>query len=285
MNNPLKLCLFSSGPDIEQLGFLVKVLTGSPAELAQQTRAWGYDGIELLPNPEQIPDPEIYRQALAAEDVGLYVVNSGRIALQGMALLHEDEAIREKSVRCFGEIIQFASYFDARVGLGIARGKGIPGASTEEMDQLAGEVFGTIAEYARKAGVVVMLEAAEPEVTNYINTMESVMEWVDRIDSPHFSAMLDTHQLFGAEPSIEHGIRATRGEATHIHFYDPSRWPPGVVAQQDRLDWPALMETLQSVHWPKTGSVVLAPEGDPGPAAIKARKYLQSFQKAEPDVV
>jgi len=159
----------------------------------------------------------------------------------------------------------------------MARGKGIEGASQEEMDCLAEEVFGEIATHAKQAGVVVMLEAAEPEVTTYLNTMDQVMEMVDKIGSPNFSAMLDTHQLFGAEPTIDHGIRAARGEATHIHFYDPSRWPPGVVTEKARLDWPSLMQTLREVHLPATGSVVLAPEGDPQAAAIKSREYLQGF--------
>ncbi len=277
MSNELKLCLFSSSPDIEELGFVVKVLTGSPEELAQQCAAWGYDGIEFLPDPENIPDPEPYQQALANEGVGLYVVNSGRIGAQGMGLLDEDPSVREKALGCFQGLIDFAARFDARVGLGMARGKGIEGASKEEMDHLAEDVFGEIASHAGQAGVVVMLEAAEPEVTSYLNTMDEVMEMVDKIGSPNFSAMLDTHQLIGAEPTIEHGIRASRGEATHIHFYDPSRWPPGVVAEGDRLDWPTLMRTLREVHLPKTGSLVLAPEGDPQAAAIKAREYLQSF--------
>ncbi len=280
-SNNLKLCLFSSTPDIEAYGFVVKVLTGSPVELAQRCAAWGYDGIELLPDPENIPSPDPYKKALENEGVNLYVVNSGRIAAQGMALLHEDDAVREKSLACFNALIDFASHFQARVGLGMARGKGIEGASHEEMDQLAEEVFGQIAKHAESSGVVVMLEAAEPEVTSYINTMDSVMEWVDKIGSPFFSAMLDTHQLSGAEPTIEHGIRASQGEATHIHFYDPSRWPPGVLAEGDRLDWPNLMKTLQSVHLPKTGSVVLAPEGDPEAAAIVARDYLRSLLVGE----
>ncbi len=281
VSDELKLCLFSSTPDIEDLGFIVKVLTGSPEELAERAAAWGYDGIEFLPDPAAIPDPEPYKRALANHGVGLYVVNSGRIAAQGMALLDKDAAVRDKSLCCFKELIDFAAEFDARVGLGMARGKGIEGASKEEMDCLADEVFGEIASHARQRGVVVMLEAAEPEVTTYINTMEKVMERVDSIDNPSFSAMLDTHQLFGAEPTLEHGIRATRGEATHIHFYDPSRWPPGVLTEKDRLDWPSLMRTLCEVHLPQTGSVVLAPEGDPEPPAIKAREYLRSFLKRD----
>lgn len=89
-----------------------------------------------------------------------------------------------------------------------------------------------------------MLEAAEPDITSYINTMRDVMPWVDRIGSARFSAMLDTHQLAHAETSIESGIRETRGEATHIHLYDPSRCPPGILDETSRLDWAPIARVL-----------------------------------------
>jgi len=39
----MKICLFSSTPDMTDLDFVVKVLNGTPEELAQQSREWGYD--------------------------------------------------------------------------------------------------------------------------------------------------------------------------------------------------------------------------------------------------
>jgi hypothetical protein len=47
----LPLCLFASTPDIIPLGFMVKVLTGTPGEIAGHAVDWGYDGIEFMPDP------------------------------------------------------------------------------------------------------------------------------------------------------------------------------------------------------------------------------------------
>jgi D-psicose/D-tagatose/L-ribulose 3-epimerase len=262
---------------MDKLNFLVKVLTGSPQELARRTREWGYDGIEFMPNPEDVPAPDSIATAIAEHDVALPVVNTGRMAPQGMALLHDDEAIREKSIRAFKEMIAFAGHFGARVGLGIARGAGIPGASKQAMDQLAGEVFRDLAAHAERHEVVIMLEAADPGVTSYINTMDEAREWVETINSPGFSLMLDTYQLVDAEPSVEYGIRAAKGMATHIHLYDPSRWPPGVLAEGERLDWAHIGKVLREENFQGTGSVVMAPEGDPEPAARKALAYLRQL--------
>jgi D-psicose/D-tagatose/L-ribulose 3-epimerase len=179
-------------------------------------------------------------------------------------------------------MLDLAGEFGARVGLGGARGKGIPGATREEMDAVAGEVFRELAEHAEKARAVIMLEPADPGVTAYINTMDEAMAWVHRIASPAFSVMLDTYELVESEPSIEHGIRAAGGQAQHIHLYDPSRWPPGVLADKDRLDWPHIVRVLGEEGFSGSASVVIAPEGDPEPAARNSAAFLRSlFSKAE----
>jgi len=273
--NDVKLCLFSSTPDMSALTFVVKVLTGTPAELAERAGAWGYDGIEFMPDPERVPDPVVFATALKNFDATMPVVNTGRFFAQGMPLLVTDPAARRRSVECFKSVLTFAGYFRARVGLGAARGAGIPGATREEMDHLAEEVFRELTGHAENAGTVIMLEPADPGVTSYINTVDQAMEWVDRIASPAFSVMLDTYQLTESEPSIEHAIRAARGQACHIHFYDPSRWPPGVLAEKDRLDWRHLVRVLREEGFSGSGSVVLAPEGDTEAAARQSAAFLR----------
>ncbi|NIN66528.1 MAG: hypothetical protein GTO63_17935, partial [Anaerolineae bacterium] len=86
----VKFCLFASTPDMLNLSFVVKVLTGTPEELGQRAVDWGYDGIEFMPDPEHVPDPEVFASALRRTAAVMPVVNTGRIAAQGMALLHED---------------------------------------------------------------------------------------------------------------------------------------------------------------------------------------------------
>jgi sugar phosphate isomerase/epimerase len=136
------------------LNFLVKVLTGTPEELARRAVAWGYDGIEFMPDPERVPEPSELEKALKAAGALMPVVNTGRMAPQGMALLHEDAGVRQRSMESFKRILDFAGYFGARVGLGVARGPGIPGAGPGEMERMAEQVFGELAEHAEKAGAV-----------------------------------------------------------------------------------------------------------------------------------
>ena len=82
-------------------------------------------------------------------------------------------------------------------------------------------------------------------------------------------------RLAESEPSIEHGIRAACGQTRHIHLYDPSRWPPGVLAETMRLDWPRVFELLRETGFRGSASVAVVPEGDPAPAARRTSSFLR----------
>ena len=197
-----------------------------------------------------------------------------------MALLHRDLNVRGQALHAFKRILDFAGHFKANVGLGAARGAGVPEAAPGELESMADDVFRELAEHGEKAGSVVMLEPAEPGYSAFINTMQEGLAWVQRIGSPFFSLMLDTYQLAEAEPSFEHGIRAAQGRAHHIHLYEPSHWPPGVLPAMDRYDWPNIAKLLAQEGFHGSGSVCLVPEGDPEPVARKASAYLRHLFSA-----
>ncbi len=270
------LCVFASTPDIIPLGFMVTVLAGDPAEIAHRAVDWGFDGIEFMPDPERVPDPVTFEAALKGAGASMPVVNSGRIFAQGLTLIHHDREIRRRALRGFKAMLDFGGYFRSRVHLGIARGGRIPGASEAEVDRLAEDLFRDLVDHAVRVGATILLEPAEGE-TAYIQTMAEVVAWVDRIRSPAFRAMLDTHQLVKVEPSIEAGIRAARGRAEHIHLYDPSRRPPGLSTGQAALDWPHIAAVLEEEDFRGSGSVVLAAEGDPEAGARASAAYLRQL--------
>ena len=120
----VKLCLLASSPDILEFNFLVRVLTGDPEELGRLAVSWGFDGIEYMPNPERIPDPEEFFDAFERTGAIMPVINSGRIGAQGMSLLNKDKKIAHRAIKSFKSMLDFAGYCNARVNLGMARGTG-----------------------------------------------------------------------------------------------------------------------------------------------------------------
>jgi sugar phosphate isomerase/epimerase len=299
----VRLCLVASTPDMRDLDFIVKLLTGTPEEVVRQAVAWGYDGIEFMPDPERPPDPEPLQRALRDHGAVLPVVNSGRFACQGLALIQEDLKARRAALAAFKRLLDFASCFQARVGLGIARGSGKeisapqimgpdPSAGQERsntngkgLDRLTEDIFRELAEHAARNGVVIMLEPIDPGGTRFIHTMQEVMTWVDRINSPAFSVMLDTEQLAVVETSLDAGIRAARGQARHIHLYDPGRWPPGIRPAESQLDWPAVIRCLRGERFSGSASVFFPPEGNPEVLAPTTAHYLRRLFACEEEGV
>jgi D-psicose/D-tagatose/L-ribulose 3-epimerase len=273
----VKLCVFASTPDMDELEFLIRPLTGKLRELGETVVGWGYDGFELMPNPEDVVAADEVRAALDATGAIVPVVNTGRMQPQGLALLHRDPVRRRRSIDAYKRMTDLAGEIGARVGLGIARGLPDVTVRAEEADELMAEVFAELAEHAEGAGAVIMLEPADPGALATVTTVVEAVRWVDRIASASFSLMLDTYQLVAAEESIESGVRAARRLATHIHLYDPGRWPPGVRPGADHLDWPHVAAVLASEGFAGTGSVVLAPEGDREAAARASAGYLREL--------
>ncbi len=176
----------------------------------------------------------------------------------------------------FERMLDLAGELGAAVNIGGSRGNAIPGLEAREMDALTTGVFEQLAARAERVGAKILLEPTG-DYTSYITTMDEVRAWVERIGSAAFGLMLDTYQLHEAEPSIEYGIRAAAGRATHVHLYDPSRWPPGVLSEVDRLDWPRIVRVLREEGFSGSGSVVLVPEGPPEEPARTSAAYLRAL--------
>lgn len=273
----MRYSIFSSTPDITDLNFVVRVATGELEQLLDQAHRWGYDGIEFLPDPKKVPDSTAVLKAMNDTGGSVLVVNSGRFGAQNLTLLNKDSAIRHTALECFKDIVSLAADINARVGLGMARGFPDPDWTPGQTEGLAYETFSAIAEHAEKVGAVVMLEPADPGATSFIHTVGEAVAWVERIGKSSFTVMLDTYQLATVEESIEAGILASYGRANHIHLYDPSRWPPGVLPQSERLDWKMISQALRNQGFDGSGSVVLAPEGDPADTAPKAVTFLRNL--------
>lgn len=63
-------------------------------------------------------------------------------------LLDQAAEVRRKSLGAYKRMLEFAGYFRAKVGRGIARGKEVTRASCEEPDRLTEDVFRELSDHA-----------------------------------------------------------------------------------------------------------------------------------------
>ncbi|MCB1496809.1 MAG: sugar phosphate isomerase/epimerase [Bauldia sp.] len=273
--NPIEeVLVFSSTDDVVADNFVVPILAAPLDLLPGRAAELTFDGLEFLPNPDDVPDPGRLKSLLNDAGIGIGVINSGRLAVRGYALLHHDADRRRASIDVFKKLIDLAGALGARVGLGMARGDSTIAISGPELPGVMRDVFGEIAEHAEGAGTFVMLEPADPGYVAAILRVAEAAEQVREIASPGFSMMLDTYQLDQVEDTYEEGFEAAGGRATHIHLYDPKHWPPGVGPE--RLDWQRIRNAMERYGFRGSGSMVLAPSGDVDALAREAVAFIRN---------
>ncbi len=269
------LLVFSSTPDVAEDNFVVPVLTESIEQLPERAKQLGFDGLEFLPNPNDIPDAEKLLSSAKLAGANIGVINTGRLPPKGYAILHKDAKQRRKSIDIFKRFIDLAGFVGARVGLGMARGDSKTAASGADLIPIMHDVFSEIAEHAVAAGTFVMLEPADPGYVAAILRVKEAVEQVDKIKSSGFSMMLDTYQLDQVENSIEEGFEHAKGLATHIHLYDHNHWPPGVREPEHRLDWSVICSAMERYGFSGSGSAVLVPSGDIDASTKKSTAFMR----------
>lgn len=274
-----QILVFSSTPDIAADGFVVPILAEPIDRLAQRAARLGFDGLEFLPNPDDIPTPQVLEKAAKSAGIGVSVINSGRLAARKYALLHKDAERRRLSIDIYKHLIELAGAVGARVGLGMARGDLQIAAQAADLPGIMRDTFGEISQHAERNGTFVMLEPADPGYVAAILRVSEATEQVKLVNSPGFSMMLDTYQIDQVEQDYEAAFAAAEGLATHIHLYDPKHWPPGV--SEERLDWSRIRKAMEKNGFSGSGSMVLAPSGDVDAAAKRAVAFIREALMAE----
>jgi D-psicose/D-tagatose/L-ribulose 3-epimerase len=274
-----QILVFSSTADVAADNFVVPILAEPLDQLLDRAAALGFDGLEFLPNPDDIPSAERLQRLAGAAGTAIGVVNSGRMAVRGYALLHADPDRRQASVAIYKRFIDLAAQLGARVGLGMARGDSRVSVAGPDLPGVMRDVFGEIAAHAERAGTVVMLEPADPGYVAAILRVSEAAEQARLLASPGFSIMLDTYQLDQVEDSYEEGFAAAGGLASHIHLYDPQHWPPGVGP--DRMDWKRIRQAMERYGFSGSGSMVLAPDGDRDAAARQSIAFVRKALMTE----
>jgi D-psicose/D-tagatose/L-ribulose 3-epimerase len=270
-----ELLVFSSTPDVAEDNFVVPVLAAPLDDLPARAVDHGFDGLEFLPNPHAIPDPEALRRAAARAGARVGVINTGRLRPKGYAILHRDPERRRASIDVFKRYIDLAGALGGRVGLGMARGDAETTVPAPDLAAVMRDVFGEIAAHAASAGTVVMLEPADPGYVAAILRVAEAREAAEAVASPGFSIMLDTYQLDHVEESIEAGFAAAGGMGRHIHLYDPEHWPPG-IRDGRRLDWAGVRAAMDRGGFSGSASTVLAPAGDLRAQARASNAFIRA---------
>lgn len=222
------------------------------------TRAarFGYDGIELIGEPEKYSLPEI--KALC-EEFHLKisaVVGWSIYGIPGRDLASPDTAERSAAVAYAKRCVDLAIDLDAPVMviLPSAAGRtspvGNPGvedwdACAAEEYRLAVDSVKQIAAYATGKPITLAIEPINRFETFMINTLEKALGFLKDVDAPNLKIHLDFYHANIDEADPVGAVRQAGAQLVNMHVADSNREAPG----RGHTDWAGLMQALVDIDF------------------------------------
>jgi 5-keto-L-gluconate epimerase len=198
------------------------------ADTLRQTAALGFDGVELA-----IRDPALIdarRIAALATDLGLAVpaIGTGQAYLEeGLSLASPEAALRDRTVARLLAQVEVARRLGALLIVGLIHGPVPPGTDRERaMEWLLGGLA-HVARAARGHGVRVVIEPINRYESNWLNTVEEVLDVILRLGEDNVGVLPDTFHMNIEEVDLAAAVRRAGARLWHLHVADSNRRAPG----------------------------------------------------------
>jgi D-psicose/D-tagatose/L-ribulose 3-epimerase len=147
---------------------------------------------------------------------------------------------------------------------------------TADEKKRAAEVLRKAAEYARQAGITLVIEYLNRFECYFLTTAAEARALVKQVDHPNFRTMYDSFHANIEEKNIPQAIRGLAGSFVHVHISENDRGTPGTGL----VHWDDTFATLREVNY--DGWLVIEAFGRALPAlAAATRVWRDLFPSAE----
>ncbi len=172
------------------------ILRGPIEQLCKEAKEIGYDGLEIqLANPRQYDWNHI---KTVCNDSGLELIAfaTGReLGENGLCLLSDDASVRRASIDRLKEHIDCAQSVGCNVIVGSMR-KNIPDWSQREKYwNYHRDAILELSDYAKGSGVRIWVENILSYISNFLNTMRQVQDFVADLGRDNVGVHLDTYSM------------------------------------------------------------------------------------------
>lgn len=133
---------------------------------------------------------------------------------------------RESSVRYYQRAVDTAQFLECPA-LQISTGFGYFDMPREDAWNYCRDSVGTLAAYAERKGVKLLLEELKVTTTNVLITSADLAKMIQEIGSPAVVGMVDMDQMTYAGETIGDYFRILGDKLQHIHFNDRGHTVPG----------------------------------------------------------
>jgi len=229
---PTRFAAVAQGPDVTQS---IRHLAGL-----------GYQGVELaIRDPAQVHIDDL---AEAARGSGVVVpaIGTGQAYLEeGLHLTAPDPAVRKRAVERLEAQLPVARRFGAFLIVGLIHGP-IPltGGRERALEWLLAGLA-RVARQAAAAGVRIVIEPINRYESNWLNTVDEVMDLIGRLGVDNVGVLPDTFHMNIEEQDIAAALGRAGPRLWHLHVADSNRRAPGA----GHLDFRAVVATLSALEY------------------------------------
>lgn len=241
----------------------------------------GYDAVEIAPFTiahyvTDISATERQRIRDTASRAGVVIsgIHWVLVKTEGLHLTHPDAAVRARTARYLGELVDFCGDLGGKViVVGSPRQRNLlPGVTLEMGWEWALGVFREPVLRAEQREVTICFEPLAPAETNFINTAAEAIRFTQQLNTPHFKILLDVKAMSSEGKPVPQIIRESWPHFAYFHANDKNLKGPGF----GEVDFRPIAAALKEVGYRGWVSVEVF-NFEEGPEAIagKSLEYLR----------
>jgi D-psicose/D-tagatose/L-ribulose 3-epimerase len=208
-------------------------------------REHGFDGIEVpVFRPVSFAAAAI-RKATEAHGLG---VNTCSVMVDGMSLIHEDAAVRARTVAHLRGCIAATAEAGGRILAGpLYSPVGyLPGRRrTADEWKWAVEGFQALGDTLAEHDVTLAIEPLNRFETFFLNTAADAAALCDQVGHPNVGILFDTFHANIEEKDIAAGYRTVGRHLKHVHTCENDRGTPG----SGHVEWTAVFQALRDLGY------------------------------------
>jgi len=215
--------------------------------LLEKVRDMGFDVLEVCVEDPQTIDAVALKDA--ADKAGIEILICGAFG-PNRDISSEDAAIRQNGVAYIKTCVDIASTVGSPIvsgpmyaAVGVTRL--LPVNERKAQWQRAANNMKVVADYAREKGVKLAIEPLNRFETDFINTVDQGLEFLDMIDRGNVGFLLDTFHMNIEEKNIGDAIRRAGSKIFNFHACANDRGTPG----EDHLPWSDIVMGLRDANY------------------------------------
>lgn len=252
------------------------VLRGDIEYIVKTASEIGYEALELQAKDPASIDWQKIRKVADSANLKFSAISTGREYVEnGLCLISDDPENRRAAIERLKEHIDMAEVLGAMVIVGTMRAKIQDKTRFDEYLGMLTDAKIELAEYAAKKNVILVVENILAAISNYLNTMRQVTDYVNKLNRPNLLVHLDTYSMLMEDNDIMAAIEYCAPKLEYVHFSDSARLFPG----GGNVDFKSFVKALKKVGYKKYVVVESIPVPDPETCAKLSYRYLQAIEE------